>query len=511
MSSQSPAGNSLSANTADPTTFSFTPTLTTSYTNLVTASSPASNAPPSPSALLFNDSFTGEPSEPIDPVTLLMICFAEPRLCVYTIPGTLFLLYAGLPAYRNDIRELRKQIPSGIQPFKLDCANRVQTYARLYMQWLLTGGAPSSLAKLHRNSDGSTGVSFSPQVRAAIYQIRLRQVRGGNLKKTWEDIASIFRYTGPINLPEEAFANVVLRSEPVEIPSRLWYLAFPVPVGSGQFVPPAPKAFSTPGTPSTVVQNQPFRGVASLLPAPPSDMPPGWYLWTPITDPAIQHMGRQRARAINGFRNQQSVSSFAAAPQFEWPLFFSLQHKPPAQNHHRANSPDAVAGAEEEPTLTKKARGNTTTSQAPRIRLIAPSQPRQTTPAPTGITAAGIAKRPRGRPRNPAPIPSTPRRPARRVPPLEPSTPEQAFAFEEFMDVSPPDTFVDAFIEADGTHINMTRYASKVLGSDVRYQLITSITENIKKKQAMMGESEKAIGAVELAWETTLYNPLDWE
>lgn len=244
-------------------------------------------------------------------------------------------------------------MPQGQRQFLLSCAEHLKlaTYARLYAEWLFSGGAPTSLAKLHRHADDSTGVSFSRKVRACIYILRLYQQRGYPFVRACNQIASIFAEEEcSIEVSQESWQNVVLRSEHVEATSNIWEHAYPTPALPESSLPPSPEG------PSTVVQTEPFRGVVSLLPSEPNNVPESWTLWTPVTMPETQQAARRKIYRDQCLQNLESVNTKAANPIHERHIYHATiaEHKKNAAKKIRffspspSPNPDAITGAEEE-------------------------------------------------------------------------------------------------------------------------------------------------------------------
>ncbi|KAI4748261.1 hypothetical protein E4T50_01439 [Aureobasidium sp. EXF-12298] len=301
----------------------------------------------------FNDPFTGVPSTPPDVVRLFLLLSCEYRPCCLSIPASLFFLYFTADPWKQHRRQFKKQMPQGQRQFLLSCAGhlRLATYARLYAEWLFSGGAPTSLAKLHRHADGSTGVSFSRKVRACIYILRLYQQRGYPFVRACNQIASIFAEEEcSIEVSQESWQTVVLRSEHVEVPSNIWEHAYPTPALPESSLPSIPEG------PTTVVQTEPFRGLASLLPSEPNDVPKGWTLWTPVTMPETQRTARRKIYEDQRLQNLESVHTIVANPIHERHVYHATiaEHKINAAKKIRFFSPspspdpDAISGAEEE-------------------------------------------------------------------------------------------------------------------------------------------------------------------
>lgn len=446
---------------------------------------------------LFNDPFTGVPSTPSDVNRLFFILSCEYRPSCLSIPASLFLLFFCAPPWSEHRREFKKQITRGQREFQLDCSKnqKLATYLRLYTEWLFSGGAPSSLAKLHRHADGSTSVSFSPRVRACIYILRLYCQRGYPLGRACNQITSIFTEEASFEVSEESWQNVVIVSEPVEVPSNVWPNAFPTPALPESSLPPLPTG------PSTFVQTEPFRGIASLQPSELSDVPQGWTLWTPVIVPPLQLIARRTIYKIQSLQSLQYGSTKAAAPSQEYDLYREGQARQPDRRKIRFFSPDVIAGAEEE-SEDELMSDEVDVVPDPRMQLI------------QRLTKARQIDAPRpGRSRKsstPAPTKASTRPTRLRlIAPRRPSTPEQAVAFEESMHSSTyNDDSTEANVHRDG---NRPAPTASLGMNQARYFLVMAVDELRKEKLRDAGQGTEGVGLPEMAGEDVLFNPLDWE
>ncbi|KAG9653561.1 hypothetical protein KCU64_g7810, partial [Aureobasidium melanogenum] len=460
----------------------------------------------------FNDPFTGVPSTPSDVSKLFMLCQCEARPCPLSIPGSLFFLYVYAPLWKEESRKFRKQIPQGARNFMLDCESnqKIATYTRLYTEWLFSGGAPPSLARLHRNADGSTGVSFSANVRACIYVLRLYSQRGYPLYRACNQIASIFGQETGFQVSQESWQNVVICTEPTEIPSDVWTCAYPTPAI------PRPSSPTDQIDPTTHLQTHHFRGAASLQSSEPSDVPDGWTLWTPVTVSALQRLARQRAYAYQDMQSFGYVNSAAAMPMHEIGIYRAAKARQMGGQNTRFSSPDVLAGAEEE--FEAGAFSVTGPAQDLRHQLIRRlSQTSQgNTPAPDDLAAP---KRGNARSRQSTAPTTAPTKPTTRPTRLRlialhrPSTPEQIAAFEEAMEThSPAHAYNDEFSEPQMQESeDSPESSSSSSSSEASYQLSMTKMSMAKDGLRDAGLDIDGIGMPDLAEERVLFNPKDWE
>jgi hypothetical protein len=439
---------------------------------------------------LFNDPFTGVPSNPLDVDRLFLICHSDARPMPHSIPASLFFIYHYATPWKEHRSSFRQRSPQGPRQFRLNCPpNQVaSTYTRLFTEWLFSGCAPSSLAKLHRHADGSSSVSFSPKVRACIYVLRLYSQRGFPLKRACDQIASIFAQDASFEISNESWNNDVLRTEPVEIPAKVWKYAYPTPALPEGALPPLPTG------PTTVIQTQHFRGVASLLPPLPGDVPEGWTHWTPITIPEFQVTARRRAYEIQHWQSLDPVDSIFAAPKDELNLYREIHFAPPDRRKIDFFSPDTICGAEEE---FEEVPDEAAIAQNPRIQFVRKiTQARQLEPPELG--------RPR-KSATPAPTKAAPKQTRLRlIAPHRPSTPEQAAAFEEAMEspVHHNEEFTDTSLPDRNSSSEMNQ---------ARYMIVEA--ESLIKKEELedAGMDTEGFGRGDTAAERLLFNPLDWE
>jgi hypothetical protein len=467
---------------------SSTAAATTSFSSL--HNGPSQPNQPSNTRELFNDPFTGVPSNPPDVDRLFLICQSDARPMTHSIPASLFFIYHYAQPWSQHRRPFRKRSPQGNRRFLLGCPRnqRISTYTRLFTEWLFSGCAPRSLAKFHRHADGSSSVSFSPKVRACIYVLRLYLQRGYTLKGAHEQIASIFASEASFDISKEQWHNVVIRTEPVEIPAKVWQYAFPTPALLEDALPPLPTG------PITVVQTQHFRGVASLLPPLPDDVPKEWTHWTPITIPEYQLTARRRAYEYQRFQSLDPVDTSVAAPMHELNLYREIHFAPPDRRKIDFFSPDTVCGAEEE---FEQLPDEAEIAQNPRIQFV------------RRITQARQIEPPRpGRPRKsvtPAPTKAAPKQTRLRlIAPHRPSTPEQVAAFEEAMES--PVHHNEELTDPSSPERNASSEMNQA-----RYMIVEA--ESLIKKEELedAGMDTVGFGRGDTAAERLLFNPLDWE
>ncbi|KAH0157096.1 hypothetical protein KCU67_g8049, partial [Aureobasidium melanogenum] len=483
------------------------PATTATSLRLVDTIGPPQHMQPVAAPETFNDPFTGVPSTPSNVSRLFMLCQCEARPCPLSIPGSLFFLFVYAPLWKEESRKFRKQIPQGARNFMLDCESnqRIATYTRLYTEWLFSGGAPPSLAKLHRNADGSTSVSFSEKVRACIYVLRLYSQRGYPLYRTCNQIASIFGQETSLQVSQESWQNVVTSTEPTEIPSDVWTCAYPTPAI------PRPPSPTEPRDPTTSLQTQSFRGVASLQSSEPSDVPDGWTLWTPVTVSALQRLARQKAYAYQEMQSFGYVNSAAAMPMHEIGIYRAVNASQMGGQNARFSSPDVLAGAEEEFEA-----GAFIVAQNPRHQLIKrlSQTPQGNTPAPEDLAAPKRGNAHSRQSTAPAPTKTTTRPTRLRlVAPHRPSTPEQIAAFEEAMEThSPTYAYNDEFSEPRMQESeDSPESSSNSSSSEASYQLSMTKMSMAKDVLRDAGNDIDGIGMPDLAEERVLFNPKDWE
>ncbi|KAI5246962.1 hypothetical protein E4T43_02310 [Aureobasidium subglaciale] len=497
---------------------------------------PEDSQRPTDPSIAFNDPFTGVPSAPTDVSRLFLLCQCSPKDCTYSIPGSLFFLYFYAAPWREESRKFRKQIPPGARRYALDCErrSRIPTYTRLYTEWLFSGGAPSSLAKLHCNADGSTSVSFSKRVRACLYTIRLYQRRGYTIQRYYPQVVKIFEQQDEANLEvdQESWLNVILRTEPAEIPNDVWVHAYPTPTTQRSGPSQRQPASSGPRASDTTIQTEPFRGLASLRFRDPDDVPQGWSLWTPITVPGNQKIARELAYEQQRRQSLEHIDSRAAAPTRKINACMQAKSKHVSGQHSRLPSPDALAGAEEEDGTIEEDAEGVGIAQDPRRRLVQGlSHARRTndTPDPLDTTT----KRGRGRPRKSGtPAPAAAIKPAtiRLRGPCRPSTPEQAAASEEATGVrsfptpeqaaafeeamrnhSPSDRYVRDLVDTGNTYHRVNESNHRSLRSDVTDQIMDTLAQRAREELKDAGKSVDGVGSFFAACESTGFNPKDWE
>jgi hypothetical protein len=485
----------VAASSSSSASASSSTTAATSFSSLDSRSSQRKQSVEIPE--LFNDPFTGVPSTPPDVAQLLLLLSCEYRPCCLSIPASLFFLYFCAPPWKEHRRQFKKAIPQGQRRFLLNCAEskKLTTYQRLYTEWLFSGCAPTSLARLHRHDDGSTGVSFSPRVRACIYIIRLYQQRGYPFGRACDQVASIFDDGEfSIDVNEESWQNVVLRTEPAEVPSLVWINAYPTPALPESSLPPSPKG------PTTVVQTEPFRGVASLQPSQPSDVPDGWTLWTPVTSPELQQSARRRVYKNQHLQSLKSVSSLVANPSHQRHIYNAViaEHKEKAGKKIDFFTPDAIAGAEEDVELGTMS-DEIDIAHNPRIQFVKKvSQARQTNTPVTGRPRKSSTPAPGKPPIKPIRL--------RLIAPRRPSTPEQVAAFEETLQSA---THNDKLTQHD---VQMAESPPATnLSSEARYLIVMAEIEKKKEEYRNAGLDPDVIGSPHMAGESSLFNLLDWE
>jgi hypothetical protein len=365
------------------------------------------------------------------------------------------------------------------------------TYIRLFTEWLFSGCAPSSLAKLHRHADGSASVSFSHKVRACIYVLRLYTQRKIRLDCACEEIDKICAQDAGFEVSNVSWHNVVMRTERVEMPTRVWENAYPTPALPESSLPPLPKG------PSTVVQTGHFRGVASLLPSVPDDVPEGWSHWTPITVPELQLKARRKIYETQHLQSLDTAESEVAAPQHELYIVDQVRadHEILKRKKITFFSNDTVAGAEEEYDI------GADVAQNPRIQLvrgltlareIIPPEPARSRKSATPASTKSITNRPPIR--------------LRLIAPHRPSTPEQAAAFEEAMESEDEDEIAqcnDPQIKSSSE-----RSVSSEM-NQARYLIVMAETLIKKEELEDAGMITEGFGRSDLAGENVLFNPLD--
>ncbi|CAD0106561.1 unnamed protein product [Aureobasidium uvarum] len=506
MSSQSSSG--VAANSFTSASASSSQTAATSFSGLADTTGSSQHSQPVDNSELFNDPFTGVPSSPPDAARLFFLCQSDPRACSYSIPSSLFFLYCYASPWQDDSRKVRKQYPRGARQFILDCERdlRIPTYTRLYTEWLFSGGAPSSLAKLHRHADGSTSVSFSGKVRACIYVFRLYQQRKLPFGRSCNQVASIFGQETTPEVSEEYWNNVVISTEKPEIPCNVWNHVYPTPAVSRSSLPASPRG------PSTVVQTEPFRGVVSLLPDLPDDVPDEWTLWTPMTVPAHQSFARKRAYDMQSLKNLECGSSKVAMPLHELDVYRMRQA---GSQNTRFSSPDVLAGAEEEEYYAGASSNASALTQISRNQLIQrlPQPPQYNTPAPEDPAAP---KRGVGRPRKstataPTKAPARPTR-LRLIASPRPSTPEQAAAFEEAMDNhSPAYAYSNEFPDVQMHEIEGSSPPDSKEFNETSYEIALMECSKVVKACKARGLDVYGIGVRRLAEESVLFVRSDWK
>ncbi|KAG9526286.1 hypothetical protein KCV07_g595, partial [Aureobasidium melanogenum] len=499
LSSGVAASSSTSASASSPAT-------TATSLRLVDTIGPPQHMQPVAAPETFNDPFTGVPSTPSNVSRLFVLCQCEARPCPLSIPGSLFFLFVYAPLWKEESRKFKKQIPQGARNFMLDCESnqRIAAYTRLYTEWLFSGGAPPSLAKLHRNADGSTSVSFSEKVRACIYVLRLYSQRGYPLYRTCNQIASIFGQETSLQVSQESWQNVVTSTEPTEIPSDVWTCAYPTPAI------PRPPSPTEPRDPTTSLQTQPFRGVASLQSSEPGDVPDGWTLWTPVTVSHLQRLARQKAYAYQEMQSFGYINSAAAMPMHEVGIYRAVNARQMGGQNARFSSPDVLAGAEEEFEA-----GAFIEAQDPRHQLIKrlSQTPQGNTPAPEDLAAPKRGNA-HSRQSNAASTKTTTRPTRLRlIAPHRPSTPEQIAAFEEAMEThSPTYAYNDEFSEPQMQESeDSPESSSSSSSSEASYQLSMTKMSMAKDVLRDAGNDIDGIGMPDLAEERVLFNPKDWE
>ncbi|KAH0141529.1 hypothetical protein KCU67_g14453, partial [Aureobasidium melanogenum] len=304
---------------------------------------------------------------------------------------------------------------------------------------------------------------------------------------------------------QESWQNVVTSTEPTEIPSDVWTCAYPTPAI------PRPPSPTEPRDPTTSLQTQPFRGVASLQSSEPSDVPDGWTLWTPVTVSALQRLARQKAYAYQEMQSFGYVNSAAAMPMHEIGIYRAVNARQMGGQNARFSSPDVLAGAEEEFEA-----GAFIEAKDPRHQLIKrlSQTPQGSTPAPEDLAAP---KRGNARSRQstaPAPTKTTTRPTRLRlVAPHRPSTPEQIAAFEEAMEThSPTYAYNDEFSEPQMQESeDSPESSSSSSSSEASYQLSMTKMSMAKDVLRDAGNDIDGIGMPDLAEERVLFNPKDWE
>ncbi|KAI4850271.1 hypothetical protein E4T44_02846 [Aureobasidium sp. EXF-8845] len=474
-----------------------------SPTTAATSFSSSANGPSQPKQSrdtpeYFNDPFTGVPSNPPDVEQLFLLCQWDARACCYSIPGSLFFLYFYAQPWSQHKRRYRRKIFHGARYYLLDCPEdqRTMTYIRLSTEWLFSGCAPSSLAKLHRHADGSASISFSHEVRACIYLLRLYTQHHIRLDRACQQIDKICAQDAGVEVSEVSWHNVVMRTEPVEMPTRVWEYAYPTPALPESSLPSLTKG------PNTMVQTEHFRGVASLLPSLPDDLPEGWTHWTPITVPELQVKARRKIYDTQYLQSLESVDSVVAAPKHELNVVDQVRsdHEILKRKKITFFSTDTVAGAEEEYDFEAN---EVDVAQNPRIQLVRTlTQARQIIPPEPARSRKSAT---------PASTKSTTNRPPvrlRLIAPRRPSTPEQAAAFEEAMESDGEEEIT----QCNGPQIKSSseRSASSEM-NQARYLIV--MAEALIKKEELedAGMDTEGVGRSDMAGEDVLFNPLDWE
>ncbi|KAK6007307.1 hypothetical protein QM012_006315 [Aureobasidium pullulans] len=503
------SGAVASSNTS--TSASSPATAATSFSSLFDTKESSQHEQPAAALETFNDPFTGVPSTPHDVSLLFFLCQCEVRPCPRSIPASLFFLYVYAPPWKEESRQFKKQIPRGARRFMLDCERnqKLATYTRLYTEWLFSGGPPTSLARLHRNAVGSTSVSFSAKVRACLYVLRLYWQRGYPLYRAYNQINSIFGQETSFEVNQESWQNVVIRTEPTEIPSDVWTYAYPTPAI------PRPPSPTIPRDSTTHLQTQPFRGVASLQPSEPSDVPNGWTLWCPVTVPTLQRMARQRACSNQGLQGYEYVTSAAAMPVHEIGIYNAANSKQRGGQNNRFSSPDVLAGAEDEvdPGALTNASGLARDSRHQLIKRVSQTS-RNNTPTPDNLDARNRGND-RSRQSTASVSTKATTRPTRirLIAPHRPSTPEQVAAFEEAMEVHSPDYDYNDELSNPQMQESENSPESSPSSSDSEASYLLSMTKMSMAKHELRdaGFDTDGIGMSDLAEERVLFNPKDWQ
>jgi hypothetical protein len=374
------------------------------------------------------------------------------------------------------------------------------TYTRLFTEWLFSSCAPSSLAKLHCHADGSASISFSHKVRACIYLLRLYTQRSIRLDRACEEIDKICAQDAGFEVSKVSWHNVVMRTERVEMPTRVWENAYPTPALPESSLPPLPKA------PSTVVHTEHFRGVASLLPSLPDDLPEGWTHWTPITVPELQVKARRKIYEAQHLQSLESVDSMIAAPEHELNIVDQVRSDHDILKRKKITffSTDTVAGAEEE---CDAGANEADVAQNPRIQLvrrltqacqIIPPEPARSRKSATPASTKSSANRPPVR--------------LRLIAPRRPSTPEQAAAFEETMESDDEEEEEEGIAQCNDPQIKSSseRSASSEM-NQAKYLIVMAETLIKKEELEDAGMDTEGVGRSDMAGENALFNPLDWE
>lgn len=487
--------------------------------------------------------------------------------CTYSIPGTLYLLHFILPEYRDLIKPMTELIPRGNPKFDFSVESKSGFYQRLYTQWLFSGGAPATLAKLHKNADGSTTVSFSERVRAAIYIVRFSTTSGRGL--SWACQQALQCFNEHINNPhvsDDNWQSTVLDTERAERhPSLDSNTLLELPARSA-FVIPTTQHPSTTARPDVIVRNTPFRGTASTANRDISD---GWASWTPVVHPDDKRLAGVRLQRVQARKARDILDPVAAAPRHEYNKYFSsrvLDSPPRAslpqiiQKVARTNASQSsqgrgriIAPTRRPPSLVSQPAATTNDSQlkqadatlmppperpaVPKLRIKLPPSKRS---ASSPIASTHPEKRPRGRPRksqstNAPSLPPTPNRPdlPPLLSPLRQSTPEEASLFVSSMEAaSPAPITAPASVsptrhtccqltgpivlepdQAERRYQAASIQAQKEAQADLQFGMIRSRDE-VKLRAAKRMGQEVEDGTIGHAWSAcadVLYNIMDWE
>ena len=254
--------------------------------------------------------------------------------------------------------------------------------------------------------------------------------------------------------------------------------------------------------PTTVVQTEPFRGLVSLLPSEPTDVPEGWTLWTPVTVPEVQRVSRQRAYDNQHLQSLELVDSAVAAPQHQYDIVRAVRAEKKANIGKKIDfySPDVITGAEEEVELGTLS-DEVDIAQNPRIQFVK----RVSQARPTNLSETGRSRKSS----TPAPTKApTKQTRLRLIAPRRPSTPEQVALFEEAMQ-SPAQN--DA--EITDSHVHQTSPVSTTSPelNEARYLIVMAQIAKKKEEFRDAGLDPASVGASGLCGEGVLFNPLDWE
>jgi hypothetical protein len=352
------------------------------------------------------------------------------------------------------------------------------------------------------------------------------------MNRSFQRIHQVITSSDPIVLDEDKWERVVMATEPIETPHRAD--AYPTTLRPDSSLAATPILSQTP---TTIIQTEPFRGHLSLAPTAPQHVPADYFIWTPITNSNLQRFARNQAKTRQRLQRQNFVDGSVAGPNHD--LYLGARYEP-SKSHDpcavletrrhllaEAAMPSHKPGTQMPGHLAAYRRVARLTAPRTRARSrarLGHGRPRGMNPNPVRnrprSSTLALARGSRGRTRMSSPLPTTPtatttnQTPERlsHIPPPEPSTPEQAFAFDEAMDdYSSDEACAKELAKVEERYRHTAHAADSLQNAAFKYEYIQVMMEAEQRKCDRLRGDHLGIGSHAISGENIGFNALDWE